>query len=98
MAEILQLLLQLSSDLQFIKDYMLSLAPGKAANIKDDWLDGATVLEILRVSPRTLQTLRDKGILPFSKINGKFYYKIADIETLLADNYITIKPQGHGSN
>jgi hypothetical protein len=97
MAEIFQLLLQLSTDIKFLKDYILSFMPAKPNHLIEDWVDGNSVMEILKVSPRTLQTLRDKGMLPFSKINGKFYYKPADIEKLLSDNYITIKQHGHGN-
>ena len=35
----------------------------------DDWLDNQDVCQILNISPRTLQTLRDNGTLAFSQIN-----------------------------
>ena len=41
----------------------------------------------LNISQRTLQTLRDNGTLPFSRISGKFYYKVSDLEALLESNY-----------
>lgn len=53
-----------------------------------EWLLKRQVLQILKISPRTLQTLRDKGILPYSQIEGKIYYKASDIENLLNQNYI----------
>ena len=40
-----------------------------------DWLDNQDVCQILNISPRTLQTLRDNGTLAFSQINHKVYYK-----------------------
>jgi AraC-like DNA-binding protein len=51
------------------------------------WLDNQDVMQVLHISPRTLQTLRSNGTLPFSRIKGKFYYKVSDLEALLNSNY-----------
>jgi len=51
------------------------------------WLDNQDVMFMLNISPRTLQTLRSNGTLPFSRINNKIYYRRSDIEKLLNDNY-----------
>nr|WP_229028067.1 helix-turn-helix domain-containing protein [Bacteroides clarus] len=37
----------------------------------------------MNVSPRTLQTLRDNGKLPYSQIQHKIFYKLEDVEALL---------------
>ena len=47
------------------------------------WLDNQEVCDILGISKRTLQTYREKGLLPFSQIKHKIFYKPGDIETLL---------------
>ena len=39
-----------------------------------DWLDNQDVCQMLNISPRTLQTLRDNGALAYSQINRKMYY------------------------
>ena len=52
-----------------------------------DWLDGQDVMLLLHISPRTLQTLRSNGTLPYSRINNKIYYLRQDIQKILADNY-----------
>jgi hypothetical protein len=44
-------------------------------------------MQILQISPRTLQNMRDTRLLPFSKVQGKIYYKNKDIESLLENNY-----------
>ena len=51
-----------------------------------EWLDNQDVCELLNISKRTLQHYRDYGILPFSIIGKKCYYKISDIEKLLSDS------------
>ena len=48
-----------------------------------DWLDNQDVCQILNISPRTLQTLRENGTLAFSQINRKVYYKPEDVEHIL---------------
>ena len=48
-----------------------------------DWLDNQDVCQMLNISPRTLQTLRDNGTLAYSQINHKVYYKPEDVERIL---------------
>ena len=48
-----------------------------------EWLDNQDVCQMLNISPRTLQTLRDNGTLAFSQINRKMYYKHEDVESIL---------------
>lgn len=52
----------------------------------DKWLDNADVREMLHVSTRTLQRLRMTGMLRYSKVNGKIYYRLADINKMLEQN------------
>ena len=49
----------------------------------DDWLDNQDVCQMLNISPRTLQTLRNNGTLAYSQINRKVYYKPEDVEQIL---------------
>lgn len=53
---------------------------------KDKWLDNQDVCELLNISKRSLQYYRNCGKLPFSQINNKCYYKVADVEKLLKDS------------
>ena len=46
----------------------------------ENWLDNKQVCELLKISSRTLQTYRDTGVLPYSQIGRKCYYKVTDIE------------------
>ena len=48
-----------------------------------DWLDNQDVCQILNISPRTLQTLRDNGTLAYSQINRKVYYKPEDVKRIV---------------
>lgn len=51
------------------------------------WLDNQDVCDMLGISKRTLQTYRDKGLLPFSRIKNKLFYKPEDVEKLLQSSY-----------
>ena len=48
-----------------------------------EWLDNQDVCQMLNISPRTLQTLRDNGTLAYSQINRKLFYKPVDVERIL---------------
>lgn len=51
------------------------------------WLDIQETCQLLKISKRTLQAYRDNGILPFSQIGGKIYFRADDIETHLNRHY-----------
>ena len=44
------------------------------------WLDGQGVCEILGISKRKLQTLRDSGKLAYSMVGHKVFYKPEDVQ------------------
>lgn len=48
-----------------------------------DWLPNGDVCKLLNISKRTLQHYRDMGVLLFSQIGHKCYYKREDVERLL---------------
>ena len=50
-----------------------------------DWLDNDEVCKILKISKRTLQTLRDNGTLAYSQINHKTYYRQEDVDNVIKD-------------
>ena len=62
----------------------------------EDWLDNQDVMQILHISPRTLQTLRSNGLLPFSRIGNKLYYRRSDISRILNNHYTMMKIKYYG--
>ncbi len=95
MEEIIKILSTLFSELKAIKVQMLQLNKNRLKAYRESWLDGQDVMQLLHISPRTLQTYRNNGILPFSQIRGKIYYKFSDIEKILDSNYSTKKTSTH---
>lgn len=49
------------------------------------WMDNRAVCQKLRISPRTLQTLRDNGTLAFTKIGNRTYYRPDDVERVVGN-------------
>lgn len=47
------------------------------------WMDNQDVCQQLRISPRTLQTLRDNGTLAYSQIGHKIFYKPEDVQRIV---------------
>ena len=89
MNEIIKMLLRLSEEISFIKSFIKSLQKSKIEAFREDWLDGQDVMQLLHISKRTLQSLRDTGTLPYSRLHGKIYYKLSDIDNILKSNYLT---------
>ena len=63
---------------------LLAKQGGKSLN---RWMDNQEVCQQLSISPRTLQTLRDNGIIAYYQLGGKILYKESDIEKMLTANY-----------
>lgn len=59
------------------------------ADPQSKWLDKEETMRILRCSERTLQTLRDKGLLRYTRPLGgsKFFYLRKDVEALFEKNF-----------
>ncbi|MEI6900551.1 MAG: helix-turn-helix domain-containing protein [Bacteroidota bacterium] len=68
-------------------DRKLDLKQGNTP-FSETWLDIMETCAMLRVSKRTLQNYRDDGILPFSQVGGKIYFKVADLEQHLSKHYV----------
>ena len=50
---------------------------------EERWLDNQEVCLMLGITKRTLQSYKDKGLLPYSKLIRKNYYKFSDVQRLL---------------
>jgi hypothetical protein len=51
----------------------------------EQWLNNEEVCGLLKISKRTLQSYRDNGIIPFSQIGHKCYYRVVDIEQFISN-------------
>ena len=51
-----------------------------------EWVDTADVCRELKLSKRTVQTLRSTGKLPYTRFNHKTYYKLEDVMKVLEEH------------
>ena len=63
---------------------------GKDMGLKN-WMDNQDVCDVLHISKKTLQVYRDKGLLPFTRIKHKMFYKPEDVQNLLESSYHPLK-------
>lgn len=62
----------------------------KAPNFEIDGeqlLDNQDVLQLLKISSRSLQRYRTSGKLPYYTISGKLYYKLSDVRQFIRDSF-----------
>ena len=70
--------------LKKLERYCASARPTLAGEI---YLTGEEVCERLKLSTRTLQEYRSRGLLAFYKIGSKILYKQSDLQALLDRHY-----------
>jgi hypothetical protein len=58
----------------------------KLQHIKDVFLDNQEFIQTMKISKRTAQTWRDEGVIAFSQVGNKIYYRVSDINELLNKN------------
>jgi hypothetical protein len=52
-------------------------------NMNEVWIDKQVILQRLHISSGTLAKWRREGILPYTRLFGKIYYKESDLQILL---------------
>ena len=59
-----------------------------------EWVDTADVCRELKLSKRTVQTLRSTGKLPYTRFNHKTYYKLEDVMRVLEEHKALARKDG----
>lgn len=52
------------------------------------WLDVPETCRFLKISSRTLQNYRDKGMLPYSQIGSKIYFKLTNLNQFIENHMV----------
>lgn len=63
------------------------LVRNRTPQTEDPILTTEQVMSYLSVSRRSLQNWRDNGLIEYSAVNGKFYYRVSAINKML-DNHL----------
>ena len=78
---------ELTAKINTIAKFVIAFQ-NKEDETKDDWVDSYEVSTFLKVSERTLQRLRASRSITFSRIRGKNFYRISEIQRLMNNNII----------
>jgi hypothetical protein len=73
--------------IELLQDIRKLLTKQTSGNLKR-YLKSSEVMELLQLSPGTLQNLRINGTLPYSKVGGIIYYDSEEIHKLMNKNRI----------
>ena len=76
---------EIAAKLDYFVQRMDDLCRQHGEKKAERWMDSHAVCRKLRISPRTLQTLRDNGTLAFTKIGNRTYYRLEDVERVIVD-------------
>ena len=76
---------EMAAKLDYFVQRMDDLCRQHGEKKAERWMDSHAVCRKLRISPRTLQTLRDNGTLAFTKIGNRTYYRQEDVERVIVD-------------
>ena len=60
-------------------------------SINSEWIENGELAEMLGLSKRQLQGYRERGVLGFSTIGRKIYYRRDDVARLIKNNTIKSK-------
>jgi len=78
--------------LELLDDIKKLLSKQTTGKLKK-YLKSSEVMDLLQVSPGTLQNLRINGTLPYTKVGGIIYYDAEEIQNIMTANRVQ-----HGSN
>ena len=73
-------LMTITGLVQILLEHQQSL---QQVSISINWLDNQDVMQKLKISESTLRRWRISGLIPWTRIKGKYYYKDSDIHELL---------------
>jgi hypothetical protein len=57
-------------------------------------IDNNNFIDLMGISQKTAQSWRDTGVVSFSQVGNKIYYKISDVQELINLNYHKAKVKG----
>jgi hypothetical protein len=87
--EFLSWMKRISDRLDILSELVRGNEKYSAIDEGDQLLDKQDVLQMLKISGRSLQRYREKGTLPYYMIGGKQYYRLSDVRQFVRDHCIT---------
>jgi hypothetical protein len=78
----------LTSKINTIAKFVSALQAKAEEEPADGWVDSYDVCTFLKISTKTLQRLRATNSVSYSRIRGKNFYRISEIQRLPSENVI----------
>jgi hypothetical protein len=73
--------------IELLKAHITQLHRGIQRLDDEELLDNQDVLQMLKISNRSLQRYRTAGALPYYTISGKIYYKSSDVQAFIRERF-----------
>ncbi|MEO2070904.1 helix-turn-helix domain-containing protein [Zunongwangia sp. SCSIO 43204] len=73
--------------MELLDDIKNLLAKQSSGKIKK-YLKSSEVMDLLQISPGTLQNLRINGTLPYTKVGGIIYYDAEEIQNVMEEHRV----------
>jgi hypothetical protein len=70
-----------------LNDTIGSMEKQRSSIDGEEMLDNQDVLQMLKISQRSLQRYRSSGKLPYYTISGKLYYKLSDVHQFIRESF-----------
>lgn len=84
---------EIISQLTTISKFVLSNQGNNEKDEANEWVDNYEVCTFLQISERTLQRLRAKGEISYSRIRGRTYYKVSEVRRMLEEKLVRSKKE-----
>lgn len=70
-----------------LKENISDIQRGRNSIDGEELLDNQDLLQMLKISHRSLQRYRSTGKIPYYTISGKLYYKLSDVHQFIRDSF-----------
>src|SRR3954467_695161 len=78
---------RLMARLDMLGDNIDGLHKKRSSIDGEELLDNQDLLQMLKISNRSLQRYRSIGKLPYYTISGKLYYKLSDVHQFIRESF-----------
>jgi len=68
-------------------EHIVQTQNSKSSIDGEELLDNQDLLQMLKISSRSLQRYRSSGKLPYYTISGKLYYKLSDVHQFIRESF-----------
>lgn len=70
-----------------LSEYISDIQKQRNSIDGEELLDNQDLLQMLKISNRSLQRYRSSGKLPYYTISGKLYYKLSDVHQFIRESF-----------